>query len=66
MTFAETLERLQKYAAAPDLLRIDHILTALREDIVMPGRICSLCGNKFIELGEECDDGNTINGDGCD
>jgi len=66
MTFAETLERLQKLSAAPNLLRMDHKLTVLRQDIVMPGRICSLCGNKFIELAEECDDGNLINGDKCD
>jgi len=66
MTFAETLERLQKLVSAPDLLRMDHKLTVLNNDVIMPGRICSLCGNKFIELGEECDDGNLINGDGCD
>jgi nitrous oxidase accessory protein NosD len=24
------------------------------------------CGNEMIELGEECDDGNQIDGDGCD
>src|SRR5215212_8819326 len=23
------------------------------------------CGNGFINVGEECDDGNQINGDGC-
>jgi len=25
-----------------------------------------VCGNSFVETGEQCDDGNTINGDGCD
>ena len=25
----------------------------------------SLCGNGIIDPGEECDDGNQINGDGC-
>jgi len=24
-----------------------------------------ICGNKIIESGEECDDGNTVSGDGC-
>jgi uncharacterized repeat protein (TIGR01451 family) len=24
------------------------------------------CGNSFVEVGEQCDDGNTNNGDGCD
>src|SRR5690606_31737657 len=24
-----------------------------------------LCGNGVVDEGEECDDGNTINGDGC-
>ena len=24
------------------------------------------CGNKIVEPGEECDDGNTVTGDGCD
>ena len=25
-----------------------------------------ICGNKIVEITEECDDGNLINGDGCD
>lgn len=25
-----------------------------------------VCGNSLIELGEECDDGNNVSGDGCD
>ena len=24
------------------------------------------CGDGFLDVGEECDDGNLINGDGCD
>lgn len=27
--------------------------------------IVSVCGNEALELFEECDDGNTVNGDGC-
>jgi len=30
------------------------------------GIVCgAVCGNGIVEPGEECDDGNTINGDGC-
>ena len=25
----------------------------------------SICGNKKVEMGEECDDGNLVGGDGC-
>jgi len=28
--------------------------------------ICSVCGNGIVEAGEQCDDANTTNGDGCD
>lgn len=28
--------------------------------------ICTPCGNKVVDQGEECDDGNTVDGDGCD
>ena len=28
-------------------------------------RICIDCGNKLVESGEQCDDGNFVNGDGC-
>ena len=24
-----------------------------------------VCGNKLVEIGEECDDGNILNNDGC-
>ncbi len=27
---------------------------------------CPVCGNGTVEAGEECDDSNTMNGDGCD
>ncbi|MFN2426227.1 MAG: DUF4215 domain-containing protein [Candidatus Binatia bacterium] len=26
---------------------------------------CPLCGNRFVDAGESCDDGNAVNGDGC-
>jgi cysteine-rich repeat protein len=26
----------------------------------------AICGNGIIEAGEACDDGNLVNGDGCD
>eukprot|EP00961_Rhodomonas_salina_P132611 1785074-Rhodomonas_salina.1 len=26
----------------------------------------NVCGNGLLEIGEDCDDGNTFNGDGCD
>ncbi|MCB9851929.1 MAG: PQQ-dependent sugar dehydrogenase [Phycisphaerales bacterium] len=29
------------------------------------GAPCNTCGNGVLESGEECDDGNTTNGDGC-
>lgn len=29
------------------------------------GAPCNTCGNNVLEAGEECDDGNTTNGDGC-
>ena len=29
------------------------------------GGVCPVCGNGIVEQGEECDDSNLINGDGC-
>jgi cysteine-rich repeat protein len=31
----------------------------------LPLRAAAVCGNGVLEAGEECDDGNTIGGDGC-
>src|SRR6185295_6315580 len=28
--------------------------------------VCNDCGNMDVDPGEECDDGNSVNGDGCD
>ncbi|MDA0376317.1 MAG: DUF4215 domain-containing protein, partial [bacterium] len=28
--------------------------------------VAAVCGNGILDLGEDCDDGNTISGDGCD
>ena len=33
--------------------------------VVDEGCASSVCGNGIVEAGEQCDDGNTINGDGC-
>ena len=30
-----------------------------------PGDVCNLCGNDALNGGEECDDGNNADGDGC-
>jgi len=30
-----------------------------------PATVTNLCGNAQLEVGEECDDGNTVDGDGC-
>jgi cysteine-rich repeat protein len=27
--------------------------------------VCSICGDGFLTAGEQCDDGNTVDGDGC-
>ena len=33
--------------------------------IILNGRCASPCGNANLNFGEQCDDGNTLNGDGC-
>ena len=30
-----------------------------------PAGVCSFCGNDALNWGEECDDGNSVSGDGC-
>jgi cysteine-rich repeat protein len=30
-----------------------------------PGDPVAICGNNMVEMGEQCDDGNTTSGDGC-
>ena len=34
--------------------------------ILAGGAHKAVCGNSIIEAGEDCDDGNTVPGDGCD
>lgn len=31
----------------------------------VPGILLPVCGNSLVEIGEQCDDGNYFNGDGC-
>ena len=31
----------------------------------LPFMICAGCGNGFVDSGEECDDQNRVDGDGC-
>jgi cysteine-rich repeat protein len=33
---------------------------------IMRGVPAAVCANGTVEVGEQCDDGNTNNGDGCD
>ena len=42
--------------------------TACGSGLVCRSGVCTtiVCGNGFMESGEECDDGNTTEGDGCD
>ncbi len=35
-------------------------------DGVCEGGRCSTCGDGSVDVGEECDDGNTVDGDGCE
>lgn len=47
---------------------IQHITLNCGENIINFGNYQESgprCGNGFVDEGEECDDGNTINGDGC-
>ena len=47
---------------APDAPIVDSDLDTDGLDSADP----SLCGNNVIDVAEECDDGNRIDGDGCD
>ncbi|MBF0107446.1 MAG: DUF4215 domain-containing protein [Deltaproteobacteria bacterium] len=38
---------------------------ACAQGFVRNGSVCSYCGNGTLEAGEQCDDGNVKNGDGC-
>jgi cysteine-rich repeat protein len=66
---ASTWSRLEGSAANPCLTSGD--LTALRAGLdachaAVAARLAGPgCGNGLVDLREECDDGNTVNGDGC-
>lgn len=44
---------------------LSEALTATSETIVHPVQDPALCGNGVVNNGEQCDDGNRVNGDGC-
>ena len=45
----------------------EHCLPSLTSAMNHPNRLCSTtCGDSIKSLTEECDDGNTFSGDGCD
>ena len=37
----------------------------LNKDVQTKQLSASICGNGIVEIGEQCDDGNSVNGDGC-
>jgi cysteine-rich repeat protein len=47
-----------------------HLASITDPDIVIPTGVCVSpppeCGNSVLEAGEDCDDGNLVDGDGCD
>jgi len=45
--------------------KIDMRRTLSNTNDIHVTRICPKCGNKLLETGEECDDGNLLSGDGC-
>ena len=48
-------------------MRITQFLTAsLVSVLVLESSAQAVCGNSTLDAGEECEDGNTTNGDGCD
>jgi len=45
---------------------IEDIFEIPQEIVIPPGKpISYVCGNGILEPGEQCDDGNRVNGDGC-
>jgi cysteine-rich repeat protein len=54
-TARESARSIRLHGAAPDAPRT----------IPTTGYVKAACGDKLVLLGEECDDGNTTNGDGC-
>jgi cysteine-rich repeat protein len=48
-----------------DLLELNDALIDLTTCTGSAGDLCDLCGNDALNGGEECDDGNNVDGDGC-
>ena len=50
----------------PDLNSVvGDVLVDVANCVGAVGDVCNLCGNNILNGGEECDDGNNVNGDGC-
>lgn len=43
----------------------DNVCNGTETNATCPADCPSICGNSTVEGGEQCDDGNTANGDGC-
>ncbi len=48
-----------------DLATGEPAATPLLEDVALTCAPAAICGNGFLEPGEECDDGGAVDGDGC-
>jgi cysteine-rich repeat protein len=68
--YAEATAKLIATGGCPACMDLEHagtqMETILTSDILVRAYCASLCGNGMIDAGEQCDDGNTDDGDGCD